>query len=226
MKRIIAIIAIAASMFSAVNASARGGIIGGFTSSSTKLNKENLAENAKAVSLYHVGLTYQMQLPAGFSIQPSILYQMKGTNLSDVGSVTDLKVETKAGYLEVPVSIQWGPDLVVARPYVFVEPFVGYRLTGTANGSIKIADLLNITDTKTITDAVMGAMPKLEYGFGIGAGVELIQHLQVSIQWFTNLGKLMDENSQVDGAKVIAAASESLKQQNFSGIKVSAAFFF
>lgn len=221
MKRIIAVFAIAAGLFGAVNASARGGIIGGFTSSSTKLDVKDLASNAKAVSLYHVGLTYQLQLPLGFSIQPSILYQMKGANLADVSGISDFKVDTRAGFLEVPVALQWGPDLLIARPYVFVEPFVGYRLTGSGTGSV-----MGIETGDLLKEAVDGALAKLEYGVGIGAGVEVIQHVQVSIQWFSNLGKLMNANSEVTGAELVQKASESIKQKNFSGIKVSAAIFF
>ena len=210
MKRIIAILAVAASLFSAVNASARGGIIGGFTASNTTLGSDfkNIIDT-KSVSLYHVGLTYQMQLPAGFSIQPSILYQMKGMSLS---AATDAKLfsgslETKAGYLEVPVALQWGPDLVIARPYIFVEPFVGYRLTGYSNINDEWAN-------KNLN--------KLEYGFGIGAGVELIQHLQVSIQWFANLGPVLNK----DADKIVGSMVTALDQKNFNGIKVSAAFLF
>ena len=208
MKRIIAIIAIAASMFSAVNASARGGIIGGFTSSKTNLGAEIKNFDAKAVSLYHVGLTYQMQLPSGFSIQPSLLYQMKGATIDVLaGDLHLANFETKGGYLELPVALQWGPDLVVARPYVFAEPFVGYRLTGTST-------LGEEWTNKNLA--------KLEYGVGIGAGVELIQHLQISLQWFTNLGPVLGK----DASEITGSAVTAIQQKNFSGIKVSAAFFF
>lgn len=217
MKRIIAVFAIAAGLFGAVNASARGGIIGGFTSSKTNLGAEIKSFDAKAVSLYHVGLTYQLQLPLGFSIQPSLLYQMKGSTLDNVIGEkleTDkFQLQTKAGFIELPVALQWGPDLLIARPYVFVEPFVGYRLSGSVGTLSK--------------DWVDDALSKLEYGIGVGAGVEVIQHLQISLQWFTNLGPLMTEGKTIDAAGLIAGASDAiLKQKNFSGIKVSAAIFF
>ena len=208
MKRIIAVLAIAAAMFSAVNASARGGIIGGFTSSKTNLGEQVKNFDAKAVSLYHVGLTYQMMLPGGFSIQPSLLYQMKGATIDVVAAETHLaNFETKAGYLELPVAIQWGPDLVVARPYVFAEPFVGYRLNGTSSLGEEWTNK---------------SLAKLEYGFGVGAGVELIQHLQISVQWFTNLGPVLGK----DASEITGSVVTAMQQKNFSGIKVSAAFLF
>ena len=115
MKRIIAVFAIAAGLFGAVNASARGGIIGGFTSSKTNLGAEIKSFDAKAVSLYHVGLTYQLQLPLGFSIQPSLLYQMKGSTLDNVIGEkleTDkFQLQTKAGFIELPVALQWFTNL-------------------------------------------------------------------------------------------------------------------
>ena len=40
-------------------------------------------------------------------------------------SSADLQV----GYLEVPVSFQWGPDLLLFRPFLDVSPYVGYALS-------------------------------------------------------------------------------------------------
>lgn len=216
MKRLIAILAVAAAIFSSVESSARSGIIGGFTSSSTNLGSswKNLID-AKSVSLYHVGLTYQLQLPMGLSIQPSLLYQVKGTTLDVLKAEQNLTVgdvDLRAGYLEVPVAIQWGPDLVVARPYVFLEPFIGYRLTGNAK-----SDFASISD-----DWAKKNLSKVEFGIGIGAGVELIQHLQVSLQWFANIGPIVDK----DASAITGAMANALEAKSFNGVKISAAYLF
>ena len=101
----------------------RFGITGGVTSSSSKVKNVD----SKSISLYHAGIAFEIPLGAGFAIQPEVLYQVKGMSLNNWGDSTTGEIgksfETKVGFVEVPVQIQWGPDLVAFRPYGFVEPF-------------------------------------------------------------------------------------------------------
>ena len=64
MKRIITLVAVAAaSLLMAARAHAQFGIVGGITSSTTDMTT---AEDVKAMSLYHAGLTYKFNLGGGF----------------------------------------------------------------------------------------------------------------------------------------------------------------
>ena len=118
--------------------------------------------------------------------------------------------QLKSGYIEVPVSIQWGPDLMAFRPYVFAEPFVGYQITSSDKGNDSVATWAE------------QAKNKLEYGFGLGGGLEIASHIQISAQWFKNLGTMFGE-----GAKPLDAAWTEVKDvKNFQGIKVSLAILF
>ena len=67
MKKLIVIVA---SLLVAVSAHAQLGVVAGVTSSKTDLN----VENVKNATMYHVGLTYKMDLGI-IAIQPSILYK-------------------------------------------------------------------------------------------------------------------------------------------------------
>ena len=69
---------------------------------------------------YHFGLGFQTGKTLGFSLQPELLYNVKGSKLND-------NISWTMNYLEVPVNIQWGPDLVVCRPYIMASPYVGDR---------------------------------------------------------------------------------------------------
>ena len=62
-------------------------------------------------------------------------------------------------------------------------------------------------------------MNKLEYGFGLGGGLEISDHLQLSVQWFNNLGTMFSERAEAG-----AASLEKIK--NFQGIKFSLAILF
>lgn len=203
MKRVITLVAVAAaSLLMAARAHAQFGIVGGITSSTTEMTT---AEDVKSMSLYHAGLTYKFNLGAGFAIQPSVLYQVKGANLGELNTASSDDFKVKSGYVEVPVGFQWGPDLMVFRPFVMAEPFIGYQVTSSDRGA----------------DSIEGwteqAKNKFEYGFAVGGGLELAGNIQLSVQWFNNMGSLMKDDS---------SSSFSDKVKNFKGIKFSLAILF
>ena len=205
MKRIITLVAVAAaSLLMAARAHAQFGIVGGITSSTTDMTT---SEDVKSMSLYHAGLTYKINLGAGFAIQPSVLYQVKGANLGELNTASSDDFKVKTGFVEIPVGFQWGPDLMVFRPFVMAEPFIGYQVTSSDRGA----------------DSIEGwteqAKNKFEYGFGVGGGLELGGNIQLSVQWFNNMGNMMREDS--------ASSSDfSDKVKNFKGIKFSLAILF
>ena len=207
MKRIITLVAVAAaSLLVAAQAHAQFGIVAGLTSSNAKADEA--VKDVKNIALYHAGLTYKIDLGAGFAIQPAVIYQVKGAKIESIGDTT--ADQLKSGYVEVPVGFQWGPDLMAFRPYVFAEPFIGYQITSSDKGN------------STFSDWTAQAKNKFEYGFGLGAGLEIASHIQLSAQWFKNLGNLFG-----DGAKSAEAAwAEAKDIQNFQGFKVTLGLLF
>lgn len=201
-------------------AHAQFGIIGGFTSSKTSIDTKNISENFKGVSLFHAGIAYKVKLPLGFAIQPALTYEMKGANLEQVKSINEglSSLSTKAGYIQLGAGIQWGIDLLVARPFLLVQPFFGYQVTGSEK-----LNVLNASGEE-YNNFFKTAKNKLEYGFELGGGVEVVKHIQVSVVWFKNMGYLYDGDKITDvGAAVIGAYKDT---KNYSGIKVSVGIFF
>ena len=96
MKKLLTIFALFASM---AVASAQIGIIGGLTSS--KANLTNAAKDVKNVALYHAGLTYKIDLGAGFAVQPSLIYQVKGAKIENIGSTS--VEQLRSGFVELPI---------------------------------------------------------------------------------------------------------------------------
>lgn len=224
MKRL-TILSIAAAMFLGLNANAQGlsyGIMAGFTSSSSNVKDFKTS----SVSLYQAGFALRIPLVAGFVIQPGLVYQVKGASLdqtSDLGFLPTLKsMDTKVGFLEVPVQVQWGPDLMAFRPYVFAEPFVGVGIN--TNNTATTLELVK-SNTKDFKDATIS---RLEYGLGLGTGVE-VWKLQLSVRYFWNLGSLYKEDAT--GKETLNNVSQTIKKafkdkKNFNGITASVAFFF
>ena len=218
MKKILTLLV--AVLATASVAHAQFGIIGGFTSSKTSIDTKNISENFKGVSLFHAGIAYKVKLPLSFAIQPALTYEMKGANLEQVKSINEglSSLSTKAGYIQLGAGIQWGIDLLVARPFLLVQPFFGYQVTGS--------EKLNVLNSsgEEYNNFFKTAKNKLEYGFELGGGVEVVKHIQVSVVWFKNLGYLYDGDKITDvGAAVIGAYKDT---KNYSGIKVSVGIFF
>ena len=218
MKKFVFAVAVVAAMVFCTDASAqrynsaRVGLMGGFTSSSTSIKNMD----SKSVSLYHVGLTAEIPLFGGFAIQPGLLYQVKGMSADKFNSstISESSFETKVGYLEVPVQVQWGLDLLAFRPYVLAEPFVGFRLGQSTKGEA--------------ADKLKDNLKKVEYGLGVGAGVD-VWRLQLSVKYFWNFGKIYDKDGNVGpiGDTVKDAVKDAVNNgNNFNGVMVSAAFFF
>ena len=202
MKRILSLAAAAAaSLVLAAGAHAQLGFVLGLTSSSVRMAKSD------AVSLYHAGVTAKIPLGSGFAVQPSLLYQVKGANVGQLDTATDEDFKLKTGFVEFPLALQWGPRFAAFRPFVFGEPFIGYRVSSTDKGN------------ETFRDWASQAKNKFEYGFGLGAGLEIADHIQLSAQWFNNLGAMFSAPA--------VSGTESLEQvKNFEGIKFSLAILF
>ena len=70
---------------------------------------------------YHVGLVLQVKLPAGLALQPELQFSTKDAKVKD----NTISETFSAGYLQLPVNLQWGFDLEVARPFLQAGPYVG-----------------------------------------------------------------------------------------------------
>lgn len=193
-------------------AQSRYGVIGGMTFSTSKFKEINRA----SMTQWHAGLTYKLDLPLGFSVQPSLVYHVKGAKLNvpqagDPGQVSDFNI--RMGFVELPVSLQWGPDLLVFRPFLDVTPYIGYALNNQLSG----AGLSSQTNSWT-------GLNRFEYGLGVGIGLELWR-FQVIGRYNWSFGSLADAAEDMQdgfGPYVRQAFSAS----NFRGITLSLAFLF
>ena len=226
MKKLLALVAVLFA--SATLAHAQFGILAGINFSNTNLSATEMWEQAKTVTLFHVGAAYKINMGMGFAIQPALTYEMKGASIEqskNVGSFfSDLN--SKSGFMELGVGLQWGPDLFIGRPFVMVQPYVGYMIVnGGEKASKDIAGAVEIS-LDDINNDLERAKNKLEYGFSIGAGIELIKHLQLSVQYFMNLGKLYNDG-KVDGTRVWDSVKNNFNDiNNYNGVKVTLGYLF
>lgn len=208
MKRIFAITAVVlATLLCASEISAQKY---GITAGATFTSMQNIEKSAKTG--FNVGATAQLRLPLGFSVQPSLIYNQKAAEVGGDLVSTSMNV----GYLELPVSVQWGPDLLLFRPFLDITPFVGYAVSSTVR-----TEALNAVEVVAKNDWDAFSMNRFSYGLGLGGGLE-VWRLQVTCRYNWNLGPLFD----TDGALNVQPVNEMFKDKNFGGVTLSIAFMF
>lgn len=159
MKRVyLLILALVAWMAVPAQAQFKWGIKGGANISS--IHFTNLPENFSTENLtgFHIGPTIELMAPlVGLGFDASILYSQTGM---EIGTQT-----VKSDYLNIPVNLKWKIGIPAVKVFAAAGPYVGFRLGGG-----KIWDVLS--------DQIESK--SFSAGLNIGAGVELIQHLQIS----------------------------------------------
>lgn len=192
------------------------GIVAGANFSTA--NYKDIKIDQASFNNFHAGIIYKLDLPLGLSIQPGLQYSVKGANIGGyipAGETVALPGNLKVEYLEVPVSIQWGPDLILFRPFLDCTPFVGYAL----NNKLTLNDL---TGASTPSDIVLN---KLSYGVGLGVGVE-VWKFQLVGRYNWNMGSLSDGIDQVGVTSFEDYVMNEFSGGNFGGISLSLAFIF
>lgn len=238
MKKLVIVLASLAIAFSA---NAQIGVVAGLTSGYADLNSayEDVVVN-KSVSQYHAGLVYKLNLPFGLSVQPGIVYNMKGQSLATQIATEKVDIVTKTGYLEIPVRLAWQFELGPIAPFVFAEPYLGYAVNTESTAKFKndlsktvaegVASTMGVKiDTKADDPDKWVNRERVNYGVGIGAGVLVLKTVSLSVKYFWDMGSLYKTDEATGEKKPSLSASavkENLKGQKVSGIAATISLYF
>ena len=180
MKFAVAGLVLALIFAAAPKASAQFGVKAGiYTSHFSDVKKDDfkLKDNVG----FQAGVLYKMHVTPGFVVQPELLYVEKRATLvnPDAAGATYNRREMNLSYMQLPVSLQYGPNLVVARPFVQVVPYLSYAMG-------KSADVGNWRDINRVAG-----------GIGLGAGVD-VWKLQFNVRYNWDITKIGD-GEKTDG---------------------------
>ena len=188
------------------HAGVKWGVTGGLGFNTSKFTEVS----GESRTGWNAGLTSSFELPLGFSIQPSLVYNEKTMDIVE-------NVSQTMGYLELPVSLQWGPDLLIFRPFVDVTPYVGYALTNDFK-----ADFAGLI---SFNDGSWEGKNRLEYGLGVGGGLDVWKfRLVARYNW--NFGPLYNVQSWDDIKETLNLSGLNEENPNFGGVSVTLSFFF
>jgi hypothetical protein len=151
---------------------------------------------------FQAGVLYKLHVTPSIVVQPELLYVAKEAKLEGketVPTTGDGRYAMK--YMQVPVSLQYGPNLVVARPFVQVVPYINYALGKSSN--VGSWDDIN----------------RFGYGIGLGAGVD-VWRFQFNARYNWDFSKVGD------GEKGVPVAGSEWRASKARGIEFSVAFTF
>lgn len=207
-----------AVMAIAANAQMRFGIKTGlnFSNASAKFGGEKI-DDIKMRFGGQFGVLAQFELTENLALQPEVMYSTMGYKVEEEGAAT----KTKLNYLQIPVNVMYKFGSGSAKPYITVGPYIGYALNGKYETE-PLDDLLDEYNFKQLYvepekadikfGDEFGEMKRLDFGVGIGAGVEL-EHFQFGVNYSLGLANIMGGGD----------SDNSIKNSLFS---VSAAFLF
>ena len=115
---------------------------------------------------WHAGITLLVKMPAFFAFQPAVLFERSNAEIPYDNGAQRFKVNT----LNIPLAVQWGPDLGFCRIFAEAAPFVDINLAA------KISD----TDMRD-------SIKKAQFGIGAGAGID-IWRLQLKVRYNWGFG--------------------------------------
>ncbi len=207
MKRLLISVVALFMIFSVqASAQARLGVIAGMNFNTSKFTDISVKSKAG----WNAGLSCLVDLPLGFSVQPSLVYSQKSASITS-------EISQNMGFVELPLSVQWGPDLLVLRPFIDVTPYIGYAVSNRTRISNEIIDA-------KIKGKNWEGKERFEYGLGLGGGLN-VWKFQIIARYCWNFGSLYN-NSTWDDIKGHLKDDLNVESKNFGGVTLSLAFFF
>lgn len=187
-------------------AQVRLGVKGGINITKVSLNKDLVA--TENLTGFHLGPMVEIMFPGiDLGVEAAALYSQKGMDFKKSSE------KVSADFIDVPVSLKKKFGIGSLKIYALAGPYLSFRVGGDKSwkSSKKVEDIVSglsglEVDTKTVAA-----------GINLGAGIEIIQHLQVGLQY--SIGMTNDYKVALKDKKIY----ENAKNRVWS---ISAAFLF
>jgi hypothetical protein len=135
------------------------GLIGGVNLAS--LSGADVSSDMKSMTAYAAGLYVEINIPGPLSIEPEVLYSIKGAK-ADLARYTITDTYT---YVDIPVLLKYFLPIPVVRTYLYAGPSYSILLSAKVKteGSTVTNSEVDVKDATAPTD--LGAVVGLGVGF-------------------------------------------------------------
>lgn len=198
MKKVLSIVFLVAAMLFAANANAqiKFGLKGGLNVTSMSFSEEVFDASNKTG--FFVGPMVKVTVPiVGLSFDAAALYDQKEADVKYTGTEGELgKVNVKQQSINIPVNVRYGFGLSsLANIFLFAGPQWGINV---GNKNFKW------------NESSSYSLKKSNFSVNVGAGVTLLNHLQVSANYNIACGKSADASL----SKALDAAANAGKDKS------------
>lgn len=162
------LIALMAILTLPAQAQLRFGLKGGANVST--IHFSNPIENFNATNMtgFHIGPMVEFMAPfVGLGFDAAVLYSQKGMKVYDDIYRTD--------FLDIPVNLKWKFGLPIVKFYLTAGPYIGFKL-GHNDTFNSLIDNIGTVGEQFKTKSFSA-------GLNFGAGVEIIKHLQIGLNY-------------------------------------------
>jgi hypothetical protein len=128
--------------------------------------------NSTNLTGYQIGLVYQANpRKSGLGIEIGALLSQKGSTFSDSTKIANVIKQgyKELNYLEVPFNVRYRLSFGGFGLYGFGGIYGGYALSG---------EIVDENTSATQNEAYPGFSDHLDYGYNLGAGIELFRKIQ------------------------------------------------
>lgn len=206
------ILAVIATVAVAMPASAqfRLGIKAGMNVNSVSFNADDVKSNfdKENRSGYFAGITSEFTVPViGLGFDLSVLYSHRNIG-GEINGMKDLQEMItnedfrKQDYIEIPLNLKYKLGLPaigkIVTPFVTTGPSIAFKCSKAA-----------------VTEAYKEK--KFDAAWNVGGGVELLNHLQIGVNYSWGMTKALE---------YVGVGNEAADLGKINGWKISAAYFF
>ncbi len=111
------------------------------------------------------GVFLRWLVSESFTIQPEIIYTMKGVEYSEDYQGSSLKITLEMNYLEIPILAKYAlPVEWAVKPHIFAGPYLGIKIGDDLKASYK-------GQSTSIPESVAD-LKDYEFGFALGVGFD------------------------------------------------------
>ncbi|WP_085536315.1 porin family protein [Massilibacteroides vaginae] len=153
------------------------GVKGGLNISKAHFSKDVI--DADNLTGFQIGPMVDFTVPLlGIGMDAAVLYSQKGVDFKSESHKTD--------YLEIPVNLKWKFGLPVLKGFLTAGPYASFRIGGDK--------IWNVLDEQIKTKG-------FGTGLNFGAGVEIVKHLQVGVNYDLGLIKSYEGTERTGDGK-------------------------
>ena len=151
-----------------------------------KDDDETYSEDYSMKIGFHLGGAAEIPISEKFSVQPGLLFSTKGFKMKIEGIdgfFEDMNINVNLNYLEIPINAIYKIELGSSKLCINTGPYLGYALSGKVSYD-KDSESIDIGSSDD------DDLKALDYGFNIGAGIEINDAITIGLQYGLGLGNL------------------------------------